>query len=289
MKSKVQNTIFIALALFAIYLTIFYSKRYTYAFETYSIIYEYLIHAIIFILPTLLLYTIFLKIFNKKIQRLLGSEKQRTFRETQIKTNLQTQISNYESELERIHEKYVNLSNEADSIMIQFNDIVETLINSKIESLENTDSRKEKVAQQMFYDLAHPIRVKLTNLKTITANAIESLRSTENKNISVHKELHTLIENSKVEIEKHELAFSEKDNLINSLKNLDHQHVRQINTLREKLQSIESKNKILEEKLTKSKLTDNELLKEIDNLQKENSELLKSMDQIKPFRKKYKK
>jgi hypothetical protein len=289
MKTKLLNTIFISLALFAIYLTVFYSKEFYYAFDKFPDIYEYVIHIIIISIPTLLFSIFFIFKNNNRNLKLIIKEKGRLNNEKLKSTKLQDQISNYVDELARIHEKYINLSSEADMIMIEFNAIIEKFINNEIEQLDRKHERKDKLVQQMFYDLANPIRMKLTSLKTITASAIKSLRQTEEKNDSIKKELQEIMENSLLEMEKQDEESSKKDNIINSLKEKENKSSKSKQQYLEKLRNLEIKNQVLETRLKQYNLSDNELLFEIEKLRDENSELLNSLDKIKPFRKKYSK
>ena len=300
MKSKFLNTLFISLALFAIYITIFYSKDFEYGFILHSNFYEYIFHAIILILPITILFIVFYNIHIKNQAVSLEKERLINQEKNQLAENLNSRLLNYEKEIERIHEKYVNLSIESDAIMIQFNDIVEKFINNQLEKLDKSDSNKEKLIQQMFYDLAHPIRVKLSNLKTITATAIESLKRTELKNESIKKEYELkkesikkeyegLLENKEGKIKENELINFEKDNLINSLKDIENEYKRKISSLKEKVRTLEIENKIINDKLKQVDFSDSELLMEVEKLQKENSKVLGLLDKIKPYRKKYSK
>lgn len=289
MKSKfLITTISISLALFAIYLTVFYSKKSVYDFNAYPNFYEYMFHAIILILPTIVVIVLFYNRYIKNQATHLEEERLINNNLHLINDNLHTQLTNYEKEIERVHEKYVNLSIEADAIMIKFNDVVETLINSQIERLDKGNSKRELIPQ-MFYDLLNPIRVKLSNLKTITATAIESLKKTELNHKSIKREYEELLEKKEQKIKNKELTNSKKDNLIILLKENESEYKRTNSSLKEKIRDLEIKNQILNDKLKRVDFSENELLIEIEKLQKENSEVLGLLDKVKPYRKKYSK
>jgi fumarate reductase subunit C len=222
------------LALFAIYLTVFYSKKLEYGFYTYPNFYEYLVHTIILILPIIAVIILFYNNQTKYEEN-----------EKLINEKLRSQLFNYETEIKKIHEKYVKLSMEADEIIIKFNDIVEKLINNQIRELDKSDLNRELLIQQMFYDLANPIRVKLSNLKTITITAIKSLKDIELKNEFIKKEYEELLKIEELKNKSKELINSKKENLINSKKENEDKYKREISLLKEKIGNLEFENQRL--------------------------------------------